>query len=86
MTASWLLSYAQALQCVGEATEGSWHPMGMHFCPQVSPLVDAFIMEMEAELTELEITICWSEVAAEILLQKCNGPFADVITYLDDMA
>ena len=59
----------------GRATERrTWHPMGMCFTPQVSPLVDAFIEEMGVEL------------AGEILLQKQDGPFTDVIDYLDDLA
>ena len=59
----WLLAYAHALQHVGEATEGrTWCPMGMHFTPQVSPLVDAFIEEMGAELTELRIASCWGQL------------------------
>ena len=53
----WLLAYAHALQHVGEAAEGRmWCPIGMHFTPEVSPLVDAFIEEMGTELTELGIT------------------------------
>ena len=44
--------------------------MGMHFSLQVSPLVDAFIMETGAELTELGIASCESEAAAEVLPQK----------------
>ena len=55
----WLLAYACALQRMGEAAEGRmWHPMGMHFTPQVFPLVDTFIEEMGAELTELRIASC----------------------------
>ena len=67
----WLLAYACALQHMGEATEG-WTccPMGMCFTPQVSQLVDAFIEEMEAELTELRIASCWGQLAVEVLLQK----------------
>ena len=59
--------------------------MGMRFSPQVSPLVDVFIMEIGAELTELGITSCWSKVAVEVLPQKWGGPLMDVITYLDDL-
>ena len=45
---------------MGEGIEGRmWCPMGMCFTPQVSPLVDAFIKEMGAELIELRITSCW---------------------------
>ena len=40
---------------------------------------------MEAELTELGIASCWGQPAAEVPLQKQDGPFADVITYLDDL-
>ena len=83
----WLLAYACTLQCMGEATEGRmWHPMGMHFTLQVSLLVDAFIEEMGVELTELRITSCWGQLAAEVPLQKQDGFFADVIAYLDDLA
>ena len=83
----WLLAYARTLQCVGEAVEGRmWCPMGMHFTLQVSPLVDAFIEETGAELTELRIASCWGQPTMEVLLQKQDGPFTDVITYLDDLA
>ena len=83
----WLLAYVHALQCMGEATEvRTWHPMGMHFTPQVFLLVDAFIEETGAELTEFRITSWWSQLAAEVLLQKQDGSFADVIAYLDDLA
>ena len=37
---------------MGEAAEGRWHPMGIHFTPEVSPLVDAFIVKTEVELTD----------------------------------
>ena len=82
----WLLAYARALQHMGEAVEGrTWCPIGMHFIPQVSLLVDTFIKEMGAELTELRIASCWGQPAAEVLLQKQDGPFTDVIAYLDDL-
>ena len=60
--------------------------MGMHFTPQVSPLVDAFIEEIGVELTELRLASCWGQLAAEVPLQKQDGSFADVIGYLDDLA
>ena len=41
---------------------------------------------MGAELTELRIASCWGQPAVEVLLQKQDGPFADVIAYLDDLA
>ena len=57
--AAWLLAYAQALQHVGEAVEGRrWCPNRMHFFVQVLLLVDAFIIEMGAELTKMEIVLC----------------------------
>ena len=62
-----------------------WHSMGMHFTPQVSPLVDAFIKETGVELTELRIASCWGQPAGKVPLQKQDGPFADVIAYLDDL-
>ena len=56
----WLLAYAHALHCVGEAAEGrTWHPSGVHFTPQFSPLVDTFVEETGAELIELNIASCW---------------------------
>ena len=82
----WLLAYARTLQHVGEAAEGrTWCPMGICFTLQVSLLVDAFIKETGAELTELRIASCWNQPAAEVLLQKQDGPFADAIVYLDDL-
>ena len=58
----------------------------MHFSVQVSPLVDTFIIETRAELMEIEITSCWSQGAAQIPLPKKDGPFADVIAFLDKLA
>ena len=57
----------------------------MHFSMQVPPLVDAFIIETGVELTEMEITSCWSQGAALIPLQKKDSPFTDVITFLDEL-
>ena len=48
-----------------------WHPIGMHFTPQVSPL---------------GIASCWGQSVVEVPLQKQDGPFADVIAYLDNLA
>ena len=62
-----------------------WHPIGMRFTLQVSLLVDAFIEETGAELTELGITSCWGQLATEVLLQKQGGPFTYVIAYLDGL-
>ena len=82
----WLLAYARALQHMGEAAEGRmWHPIGMHFTLQVSLLVDTFIKEMGTELTKLRIASCWGQLAMEVPLQKQDGPFTDVIVYLDDL-
>ena len=83
----WLLAYTCALQHMDEAAQGRmWCPIGMCFIPQVSMLVDAFIKEMGAELIELRITSCWGQPAVQVLLQKQDGPFANVIAYLDDLA
>ena len=83
----WLLADAHALQHMGEAAEGRmWCPIEMCFTPQVSPLVDGFIEETGAELTELKIASCWVQPAAKVLLQKQDGPFTNVIAYLDDLA
>ena len=49
----WLLAYTCALQHMGEAAEGrKWCPIGMHFTPQVSPLVDAFVEERNSLSSE----------------------------------
>ena len=84
----WLLAHAQALQHVGEAMEGKrWQQIGICFDPEVSPLIDAFIAQTEVELMEIGITTCWSEAsAAAILPQKQDGPLADVIAFLDELA
>ena len=70
----WLLAYTHTLQHVGEATEGRmWHPSGVHFTPQISPLVNAFIEETGAELIVLNITACWGQMPEEVLHQKDKG-------------
>ena len=82
----WLLAYAYTLQCVGEAVEGrTWCPSGVHFTLQISLLVDTFIEETGAELIELDITSCWGQLPEEVLHQKDEGPFADIISYLDEL-
>ena len=83
----WLLAYTHTLQCVGEAAEGrTWHPSGMHFTLQISLLVDAFIEETGAELIELDTTSCWGQPPEKVCQQKDDGPFADVISYLNELA
>ena len=83
----WLLAYACALQSVGVATEGRmWHSSGVCFTPQISPLVNAFIGETGAELIELDIATCWGQLLEGVLCQKDEGPFAEVISYLDELA
>ena len=82
-----LLAYVFTLQHMGEATEGRmWYPSEMHFTPQISMLVDAFIEETGEELVELDIASCWSQLPEEVPRQKDKGPFADVISYLDGLA
>ena len=64
----WLLAYTCTLQCVGEATEGrTWHPSGVCFTLQISPLVDAFIEEAGAELIELDIASSWGQLLEKVL-------------------
>ena len=84
----WLLAYARTLQCVGKTTDGRmWHPSGVHFTPpQISLLVDAFIEETGAELMEAYIASCWVQPLEEVLQQKDDGPFAEVISHLDEVA
>ena len=84
---AWMLAYAQALQHVVDAVEGRrWHPSGMHFSVQVSPLVDTFIIETSMELMEIEIASCWSQGPTQVPPQKKDGPFMDVIAFLDELA
>ena len=81
----WMLTYACTLQCMGEAAQGQrWHPSGMHFSIQVLLLVNPFILETGAELTEGDIMACWCLGARKILPQKRDSPFADVIACLDE--
>ena len=83
----WLLAYTHALQHMGEAVEGrTWCPSGLHFTPQISLLVNAFVEETGTELIELDIASCWGQPLEEVLQQKDDGPFADVISYLDELA
>ena len=82
----WFLAYVHALQHEGEATEGrTWHPSGVGFTLQIYPLVDAFVEETGVELIELDIASCWGQQPEEVLQQKDDGPFADVISYLDEL-
>ena len=82
----WLLAYALALWHMGEVTEGrTWCPSGVHFTPQISLLLNTFIGETGAELIELNITACWGQLPEEVLQQKDDGPFVDVISYLDKL-
>ena len=83
----WLLVYVHALRCVGETTEGrTWHPSGMCFTPQISLFVESFIEETGVELIELDIASCWDQQLEEVLQQKDDGPFVDVISHLDQLA
>ena len=83
----WLLVYAHALQHVGEATDGRmWWPIRVHFTPQISLLVDVFIQETGAELVEADIASCWGQLLEEVLCQKDKGPFAELISHLDELA
>ena len=63
-----------------------WCPSGVCFTPQISLLVDAFVEETRAELIELDLTSCWGQQLEEALQQKDDGPFADVISYMDELA
>ena len=83
----WLLAYARALQCMGEAANGrTWKPNGRCFPPQISLLVDAFLEVTNAEVMEADVMCCWSEPLKTIPLQKDRGAFAHVISYLDNLA
>ena len=57
----------------------------MCFSKQVSPLVNAFILETGAELMEGDIMVCWYLGTRKVSLQKRDGPFANVIACLDSI-
>ena len=61
---------------MAEAMEGRrWCLIGIHFTLEVSPLIDAFIVETEVELMEIGITTCWTEMSAVVIpLLKQDGP------------
>ena len=83
----WLLAYACALQCIGEAADGrTWRPDGRCFTPQISLLVDTFLEVTNAEVMEADIVHCWSESQKTTSLQRDEGAFAHVISYLDNLA
>ena len=74
--AAWILAYMCTLQCMGEATQGQRWP----------PLVDTFILETGAELTEGDITVCWCLGVGKVPPQKRDSPFANVTMCLDELA
>ena len=83
----WLLAHAHTLQHMDEATDGRmWWPSGVHFTPQIFLLVDVFIQETGAELVEADIASCWGQPLEEVLHQKDEGPFTEVISHLDELA
>ena len=49
------------------------------------PLVNAFVEETGVELIELDITACLGQLPEEVLHQKDEGPFTDIILYLDEL-
>ena len=64
----WLLAYVHVLQHMGEAIDRRvWHPSGVCFTLQISPLVDAFIEETGVELMEADIASCWGQPLEEVL-------------------
>ena len=83
----WLLAYACALQCVGEAVDRrTWRPNRRQFTPQISQLLDAFIDKTQVELVEAEVALCWNELPWEVPCQRDEGTFAEVISHLDQLA
>ena len=83
---AWMLAYVCTLQWIREATEGQkCHLCGMHFSMEVSLLVDAFDIEMGVEVAEVNIMLCWCLGASKIPPQKKDGPFADAITFLNEL-
>ena len=83
----WLLAYAHALQHMGEATDRRmWQPSGVHFTLQISLLVDVFIQETGVELVEADIASCCGQLLEEVLHQKDEGPFKEMISHIDELA
>ena len=83
----WLKAYANGLQCIGEAAEGrSWRPVSESFTPKVSPLVEVFIGMTGVQDVEDCTVDCWSEPPGDVLCQRDEGTYADVISYLDELA
>ena len=56
------------------------------FTPQISLLVDVFVQETGAELVKADITSCYGQPLEEVPCQKDEGPFVEVISYLDELA
>ena len=83
----WLLAYAHALQCVGEAVDGrTWRPNRKWFTPQISQLVGTFIDETQAGLVQAKVALCWNELPQEVPRQRDEGAFVEVISHLDQLA
>ena len=83
----WLEAYTHALQHIGEASEGRcWRPEGEGFAPKVSLLVEAIISVTGTWDAENCTVSCWSEPLGDVPHQRDEGAYANVISYLDELA
>ena len=63
-----------------------WRPEGESFAPKVLPLVEAFIGVTGVWDVEDCTVDCWSEPPEDVPCQRDKGAYADVISYLDELA
>ena len=83
----WVEAYTRVFQHIGEAMEGRhWRPEGEDFALKVSPLVEAFIGVTGVQDAENCTVCCWSKPPGNILHQRDEGAYANIISYLDELA
>ena len=63
-----------------------WRPEGENVTPKVSLLVKAFISMTGAQDVEGCAVDCWSEPLEDVPHQRDKGTYADIISYLDELA
>ena len=83
----WLEAYTHALQNVGEAAKGRhWRLEGEGFAPKVLPLVEAFISMTGVQDVKNCTVSCWSDPPGDIPCRRDEGTYANIISYLDELA
>ena len=84
----WFVAYSHALQWVGEAAHGQkWEwPAKEALEVKVSPLVCPFWEETGVDLTVACIKLCWEPTPRAIYRKREEGPIAQIITFLDELA